>query len=210
MVNALTKVFGRVINEKLKTWIEDEKVLGEEQSGFRKGRGGLENVLVMKEIIDRNKKLGKELYLVFLDLEKAYDRVDRKKLLTLLTRRGVDRKIVQVIKKMYEENEVKFTIGDISTGWLGNNVGVRQGCVISPTLFNIYIEELIARIRLSGKGVKVGDRRLGCLAYADDIVLMAERKEDMEELLQVASNYGRDWNVRYSTRKCKVMEFMRQ
>ena len=50
-----------------------------------------------------------------------------------------------------------------------------------PTLFNLYIEELIARIRFSGRGVKVGDGRLGCLAYADDIVLMAESKEDMEE-----------------------------
>lgn len=131
-------------------------------------------------------------------------------MLTLLTHIGVDGKIVQVIRKLYEENEVKFTIGDISTGWLKNNIGVRQGCVISPTLFNIYIEELIAGIRFSGRGVKVGDRRLGCLAYADDIVLMAESKEDMEELLQVASIYGREWNVRYSARKCKVMEFNSQ
>ena len=61
-----------------------------------------------------------------------------------------------------------------------------------PTLFNLYIEELIARIRFSGRGVKVGDGRLGCLAYADDIVLMAESKEDMEELLRVASIYGRE------------------
>lgn len=158
----------------MKKWIEDNKVVGEEQSGFRKGRGGLENVFVMKEIIDRNKKLGKELYLVFLDLEKAYDRIDRKKLLTLLTHRGVDRKIVQVVRKLYEDNKVKSTIGDISTGWLRYNVGVRQGCVISSTLFNMYIEELIARIRLTGRGVKVGNGRVGCLAYADDIVLMAE------------------------------------
>ena len=49
-----------------------------EQSGFRRGRNGLENILAMKEIIERNKRLGKEVYLVFLDLEKAYDRVDRR------------------------------------------------------------------------------------------------------------------------------------
>ena len=69
---------------------------------------------------------------------------------------------------------------------------------------------MIARIRLSGRGVKVGDGKLGCLAYADDIVLMAESKEDMEELLRVASIYGREWNVRYSARKCKVMEYNSQ
>ena len=143
-------------------------------------------------------------------MEKAYDKVDRSKLLTLLTHTGVDRKVVQVIRKVYEDNEVRFTLGDVSTGWLRNNIGVRQGCVISPTLFNIYIEELIVRIRMTGKGVRVGDRRLGCLAYADDIVLMAESKEDMEELLQVVSIYGREWNVRYNDRKRKVMEFNSQ
>ena len=130
--------------------------------------------------------------------------------MTLLTHIGVHRKIVRVIKNLYEENEVRFTIGDVSTGWMKNNVGVRQGCVLSPTLFNIYIEELIARIRVSGRGVRVGDRRSGCLAYADDIVLMAESKEDMEGLLQTASIYGQEWNIRYSTSKCKVMEFNSQ
>ena len=139
----------------MRTWIEESRVLGEEQSGFRKGRGGLENVLVMKEVIEKNKKLGRELYLVFLDLEKAYDRIDRSKLMTLLTHREVDRKVVQVIRKLYENKEVKFTLGDIGTGWLRNNIGVRQRCVISPTLFNIYREELIVRIRMTGKGVSV-------------------------------------------------------
>ena len=72
------------------------------------------------------------------------------------------------------------------------------------------VEELVTRIRISGRGVKVGGRKLGCLAYADDIVLMAESREDMEELLQIANLYGQEWDVRYSDKKCKVVEFHSQ
>ena len=65
-----------------------------------------------------------------------------------------------------------------------------------PTLFNFYIEKLIVRIRKSGYGVKVGDQRLGCLAYADDIVLMTESKIEMGELLKIADGYGKEWNIK--------------
>ena len=74
-------------------------------------------------------------------------------------------------------------------------------------MFNLYLEELITRIRKTGNGVKVGDRRLGCLAYAGDVILMSENKDDMEKLLQIVDTFGKEWNIRYSTRKCKVMEF---
>lgn len=63
IMNTMAKVFGIVINEKLKAWIETQKVLGEEQSGFRKGRGGLENIYTLKEIIERNRLQRREFYL---------------------------------------------------------------------------------------------------------------------------------------------------
>ena len=182
-------------------------VLGEEQSGFRKGRGGMENTLTLKEIIDRSKQQGRQLYLVFIDIEKAYDTVNRSKMVKLLEHIGVDARIVRSIRSLYESNEVKFTLGNVTTGWMENNIGVRQGCVISPTLFNIYIEELLVRIRKQGKGVQIGKEKLGCLAYADDVVLMAESKTEMEEILDIASTYGREWDLRFSDRKCKVMKF---
>ena len=204
-INILAKVFGWIVNNKLLKWTDDSKALREEQSGFRKGRGGLENVLILREIIEKKKKQKQKLYLTFIDIEKAYDTVDRRKLFTLLGHTGVDSRVVQVIKALYKENNVKFTLGDISTKWIKNNVRVRQGCRISPTLFNLYLEELITRIRKAGNGVKVGDRRLGCLAYADDVILMSENNEHMEKLLQIADTFGKEWNIRYSTRKCKVM-----
>lgn len=94
----------------------------------------------------------------------------------LLTHTGIDRKIVGVIKQLYEDNMAKFTLGSVSMGWTTNNIGVRQGCVMSPTLFIFYLEKLTVRIRKSGKG----DRKLGCLAYADDTVFMAENKTDRQ------------------------------
>ena len=72
----------------------------------------------------------------------------------LLEHIGLDGKIIKIIEQLYTENEVKFTLGEISTEWIKkNDVGVRQGCVLSPTLFNCYLEELITRIRKCGKGV---------------------------------------------------------
>lgn len=207
VMNILAKVMGMVLNEKIVTWAEQEGVWGEEQNGFRRGRGGIDNLYILKEVIERSAKLGKKLYLTFLDLERAYDTVNRGKLMTLLKHIGVEERVIEVLKSMYENNRVQFTLGNISTKWIENNTGVRQGCVISPTLFNIYLEELIWRIRKADIGVRIGEKKLGCLAYADDVVLMAEKKEDMEQMLTISRKYGVEWYLRYSENKCKVMEF---
>ena len=92
VVNILANIFGMVLNKKWKTWIEKHKILGEKQSGFREGTGGLENILIL--IIDRNRQQKKELYLVFLDIEKAFASVDRQKFIKLLKHIGVDKRIV--------------------------------------------------------------------------------------------------------------------
>ena len=78
---------------------------------------------------------------------------------------------------------------------------------MSPTLFNLYIEELFVRIRKAEIGVTIGNGKLGCLGYADDVVLITESREDMDRLLHIADEYGREWGMKFSSRKCKIMEF---
>ena len=102
---------------------------------------------------------------------------------------------------------MKFRIEEVETEWMKNDTGVRQGSIMSPTLFNIYIEELFVRIRKAGVGVTIGNDKLGCIGYADDVILMAEKSEDMDRILQIVSEYGMEWEVRFSTRKCKIMEY---
>lgn len=105
--------------------------------------------------------------------------------------------------------EVRHALQDLSTAWIENHIGVRQGCVMSPspTLFNLYLEELMVRIGKIGKGVKIGEERLGCLVYGDDLVLMAENKQEMEQILYIGNMYGNKWALRFSQRKHEVMEF---
>ena len=69
---------------------------------------------------------------------------------------------------------MKFRIEETETDWLKNDVGVRQGCIMSQTVFNTYIEELFVRIRKAEVRVRIGNNKLGCIGYADDVVLTAE------------------------------------
>ena len=102
---------------------------------------------------------------------------------------GMDEKIIKIIKLMYMANKIQFNIGNINTEWLENSVGVQQGCGMHPTIFNIYMEKLFVRIRRSGKEVSVGNGKLRCLAYGNDVVLVAERKRGMEDLLEIIRKY---------------------
>lgn len=107
VIEGLHELFGRIwrdervpaswnesrVNERLNEVIERNRVMGEEQNGFRKDRRGEDNMYVVNEMIGRARKDGRKKYLAFLDIEKAYDRVDRRMLCKVLEKVGVSEKI---------------------------------------------------------------------------------------------------------------------
>ena len=203
--DTVCKIFCGVLNERLSEVIERNKVMGEEQNGFRKDRRGEDNMFVVNEVIGRARKDGRKKYLAFLDIEKAYDRVDRRMLCKVLDEVGVSGKIVRIIRSMYENTRAVFSMGDLETGWVSSKRGVRQGCVLSPLLFGLYVEEMAARVRQTGLGVKVGDDVLSILLYADDVVVLSEHHAELQEMLNAVTEYGRDFDVRFSREKSKVL-----
>ena len=78
---------------------------------------------------------------------------------------------------MYIDTRAKYRLGDIETEWVRNERGVRQGCILSQTLFSLYTEELAVRMRRINAGVKVGNAKICLLLYADDVVVMSESTE---------------------------------
>ena len=80
--------------------------------------------------------------MAFLDMEKAYDRVNRKKLFEIMRCYGVHEKLVRLIERIYDGSMVTFKLEKGTTGWCKSDSGVRQGCPLSPLLLNIYVREL--------------------------------------------------------------------
>ena len=205
LLNTVGKVFSAVLNERLCKWIERSGVLGEEQNGFRVNRRAEDNMFVVNEMIEKKRKDGGKLYLGFLDIEKAYDRVNREMLGKVLGKIGLSAKITNIVRSMYVDTRAKYRLGDIETDWVKSERGVRQGCILSPTLFSLYTEELAARMRRMNAGIRVGNDRIGVLLYADDVVVMSESADELQSLLDVLDGYGKDFGVRFSSEKSKVM-----
>ena len=90
------------------------------------------------------------------------------------------------------------------TEWFDLSTGVRQGCVMSPILFSLFVNGLAREINKRAVGIAVGDRRVRLLMYADDIALLAETASDLQTMLDVVTTYSRQWRFRVNPKKAKV------
>ena len=130
--------------------IEEEELIGEEQNGFRKDRRGTENLFVLKELIEKAGKENKQLYCMFLDIEKAYDTVNREIMWKLIEWLGFDEHIRKILQSMYRNTIAKYHWNEVVVDEVKSEIGLRQGCTLSPLLFMIVMEELTQRIKKTG------------------------------------------------------------
>ena len=91
------------------------------------------------------------------------------------------------------------------TDWFGVDVGVRQGCVLSPVLFSVFINGLVEAVKSVGIGVRYGSDLISMLLYADDIVLFAKSRLELQVLLDVVCEYSRKWRFEVNSKKTKVV-----
>ena len=123
---------------------------------------------------------------------------------------GLNAKITNIVRSMHVDTRAKYRLGDIETDWVKSERGVREGCILLPTLFSLYTEELAARMRRMNAGVRVGNDRIGELLYADDVVVMSESADELQSLLDLVDGYVKDFGFEFSSEKCKVMTVIGQ
>ena len=136
------KAFCGILNNRLSSWLEEERIIHEAQNGFRQGRSCLEHVFALSTLVNTCKKLNLDTVVCFVDFQKTYDKVDRSLLLQKLQSFGLEADFVQIIAALYSANTSCVRINGKLSSWFEVNIGVRQGCVLSPTIFIIYVNDV--------------------------------------------------------------------
>ena len=108
---------------------------------------------------------------------------------------GVKGKMWRVLRSIYTSVERCVMINGHITDWFQIQTGVRQGCVLSPLLYALFINDLVKELNALNRGVEIaeGGKKLSALLYADDIVLLAENKRDLQRMLDVVAGYAKKW-----------------
>jgi hypothetical protein len=146
LLSIVGKVYNRILGDRLMKFAEREGGgIVEEQGGFRPERGTEDQLFVLTEIL-RNRGSQVTTYTAFIDVKKAYDTVWRDGLWKRLWDEGVRGRMWRVVKNMYSAVQSAVLVGEEQTEWFELNTGVRQGCVMSPILFSLFISGLAKEI----------------------------------------------------------------
>ena len=184
------KIYAGILDERVKKDIEGR--LAEGQFGFREGRGAIDAIYVLNHLVDKelSKKKGK-LIACFVDLKAAFDKVDGRAMMDRLKEMEVKRNLRRRITEIYRETSNMVKIEEERTEEFWTTRGVRQGCPLSPTLFNAFlsdIEEDMSKVQEGG--VVIGREKVRTIVYADDIVLVATTEVGMKGMLKRFRKYA--------------------
>jgi len=108
--------------------------------------GGVDQIFNLRECMSASRQKGKPLYVCFIDLRKAYDSVNRELLWQAMKTYGISGKIVRIVSSLYENTRAKVRVNGVLSECLSLKTGVKQGCVLSPLLFNIFIDWVVRRV----------------------------------------------------------------
>ena len=115
IISIVCKICMMIVRDRINEWVEETGMLGDVQGGFRRGRRTEDNLFMLERMMEMAKVRGECLYIGFMDMEKAYDRVNRRKLFEVMRSYGIHEKLIRTIERVYEDNKVKFELNEYIT-----------------------------------------------------------------------------------------------
>jgi len=211
LLSIISKCYTSVLNKRLYNWLENNDKICEQQAGFRKNYSTTDQIFnlyaMVQKCLCRN---GQKLYVGFVDFRKAFDSVRHDKLLEALHNEGISGKFFLAIKSMYSSLISCVRCKGQCSPFFECPTGVRQGCIISPTLFSLFINQLANHICENGKhGFQMlpGLMELFILLFADDVVLISTTSSGLQHQLNLLKTCCDQLHLNVNKDKTKIMVF---
>ena len=212
LISHASKLLLKIIGKRLEQKLEEE--ISDTQAGFRRGRGTRDQVFALKIIIQKFREFHVDtsgIYVTFVDYAKAFDSVIHSRLWSTMRNMGFPGHIIGLLESLYENQEsaVRTNVG--TTDWFKVTKGVRQGCCLSPQLFNIYTEQIMRNVLEEDRydAVSIGGRAISELRYADDTVLLSKSEQGLSRLLESNRHFSEEAGLLINTTKMKLMKLDR-
>ena len=222
LISVACKILANVLLERINPLIN--KMLPESQNGFRQNRGTDDAIFTIRRISEEMRRHNTPLYVVYLDLSKAYDRVPREIVWEALANLGVQGPLLKLLQSLYHETKASVRLGDSIGPEFSVTSGVKQGCPLSCTLFNAILGYATKKAFIHKPGVQIswripngrthrgdkttGTENIGSIEYADDIALWSDSKIEIQNSVQELCCVLQQWGfeINFAKTKCQVIQ----
>ena len=221
IMSCVAKIYSCVLNNRLQSHLDRNNLLSDSQNGFRSGRSCIDHIFSLVTILRNRKITNQQTFLCFVDFRRAFDSVNHNMLFhTMSSKFGIVGKMYKSLLSLYTNpsTRVVLTTQDDSfkTEYFSCPLGVKQGDILSPTLFSIFVNDLTVQLEKSGVGVSLdlvsdetsspdGKFIVNHLVYADDLVCIASNEKDLQSLIDIVNLWCSKFRLEANLLKTEIL-----
>ena len=195
-------------------FLDSNNLLSPLQSGVRNDSRTTDNIFILKTLINKYMYVNtekKDLYVSLIDFARVFDTVWRPSLLFKLLKRGIGGNFYKVVKHIYTNANCVSRQSNAYSEIVNTNLGVKQGDNLSPTLFNIFLDDFQTYLDQElTKHVKLSSLSFNHMFFADDLVLISKTPSGLQECLSALEKYCKDWNLTINSNKSNIITFSKK
>jgi len=210
LLNICSKLYSYILNKRLVVYIEENNSIGEEQAGFRRDHSTIDHIYTMFAIVQKYLLSNRKLYVAFIDFKKAFDLISHTQLWPILIKNGLNGRMYKAIKNMYDVVKIRVRCGNGAgvTDVLFCQKGLKQGEILSPLLFSLFINELATDLMENGRhGILLDIVELFILLFADDVALLSYTPVGLQHQLNLLGKNADCFEMSVNLDKSSIVVF---
>lgn len=201
--SCFSKLFELCLIQKFSSFLSTSDL----QFGFKKKIGCSHAIYAVRSVVDFYCQGGSTVNAAMLDMSKAFDRVNHTVLFHKLMQRGMPPVVLQLLMTWYKSSNAFVRWNNYVSSVFSLSAGVRQGGVLSPLLFNVYVDNFLLRMQSANLGCRIGSCYLGCVMYADDLTLISASLTDLQRMIDICVNEAEQLSMQFNAKKCSIIRF---